>query len=137
VRNILGSVEIPGNSIDFPHYSYDVLTTILRKSALMHQKSQAPSENIYIPAITVNQATFRHSLSRVQIAVLQAPERICGIAQRVGYTGSQDKDLAMYRLKVKAGNDLPTITLPAFFVIENGVFVDYEQWCQDKEARRV
>src|SRR5579859_1519231 len=104
---------------------------------LMHQEPQTPSENIYIPAITLNHATFRHSLSKVQIAVLQSPERICGIAQRVGYTGSQDKDLAMYRLKVKTGNTLPTITLPGFFVIENGVFVDYEQWRQDKEARQV
>jgi len=64
----------------------------------------------------------------------KAPELICGFAQRVGYTGSQDKDLAIYRLKVKPGKDLSTVTLPGFFVIENGVFLDYEQWCQNREV---
>lgn len=101
----------------------------------MQQKPRAPIRYTYVPAMTINSATFRHSLSKVHVAMLQAPERICGVAQRVGYTGSRDTDVAMYRLKVKAGNDLPTITLPGFFVIENGVFVDYEQWCQGKGTR--
>ena len=101
----------------------------------MEPKTQAPAEKIYIPVITLNNATFRYSLSKVQVAKLQAPEQVCGIAQRVGYTGSQDKDLAVYRLKVKSGNNLPTITLPGFFVIENGVFVDYEQWCRNQEVK--
>ena len=100
----------------------------------MEPQTQATFENVYIPATSIGSATFRHSLSKVQVAIRKAPELICGFAQRVGYTGSQDKDLAIYRLKVKPGKDLPTVTLPGFFVIENGVFLDYEQWCQKREV---
>ena len=96
----------------------------------MEPQSQAAFENVYIPAMSIGSATFRHSLSKVDVAIRKTPELICGFAQRVGYTGSKDKDLAIYRLKVKAGKDLHTVTLPGFFVIENGIFLEYEQWCQ-------
>jgi len=100
----------------------------------MEPQSQTTIENVYIPATSIGSATFRHSLSKVQVAIRKAPELICGFAQRVGYTGSQDKDLAIYRLKIKPGKDLSTVTLPGFFVIENGVFLEYEQWCQNREV---
>lgn len=58
------------------------------------------------------------------------------MAQRIGYTGNRDDDLAIYRLKIKPGADLPTITLPGFFVIEDGIFKDYEQWCDSRKAKR-
>ena len=105
-----------------------------RKNTPMEPQSQTTIENVYIPATSIGSATFRHSLSKVQVAIRKAPELICGFAQRVGYTGSQDKDLAIYRLKIKPGKDLPTVTLPGFFVIENGVFLEYEQWCQKREV---
>ena len=100
----------------------------------MEFQRQAGFENVYIPATNMGSATFRYSLSKVQVAIRNAPELICGFAQRVGYTGSQDKDLAVYRLKVKPGIDLPIVTLPGFFVIENGAFHEYEQWRQKREA---
>ena len=100
----------------------------------MESQTQAGFENIYIPATHMGPATFRYSLSKVQVAIRKAPELICGFAQRVGYTGSQDKDLAVYRLKVKPRIDLPTVTLPGFFVIENGAFLEYEQWRQKREV---
>ena len=100
----------------------------------MEPQTQATFENVYIPATNIGSATFRHSLSKVQVAITKAPELICGFAQRVGYTGSRDKDLAIYRLKVKQRQDLPTVTLPGFFVIENGIFLDYEKWCQNREV---
>ena len=100
----------------------------------MEPQSQTTIKNVYIPAANIGSATFRHSLSKVQVATRKAPELICGFAQRVGYTGSQDKDLAIYRLKIKPGKDLSTVTLPGFFVIENGIFLDYEQWCQNREV---
>lgn len=82
----------------------------------------------YAPAVLIHHLTVRHSLSRVPVTMKGGPDHICGTAQRVGYTGKQDHDLAIYRLKIKPGPKFSTITLPGFFVIENGVFVDYEQW---------
>jgi len=100
----------------------------------MSQHLQGLSETIYVPAINIRTATFRHSLSRVQVASINAPGHVCGVAQRVGYTGSQDQDLAIYRLKIKTDNHLATM-LPGFFVIKEGVFLDYEQWCQNKDVK--
>lgn len=82
----------------------------------------------YIPAIAMPRATLRHSLLKLPIAQWTKPDHICGFAQRVGYTGNQDKDLAIYRLKIKNNNNQHTFTLPGLFVIENGIFIDYEQW---------
>lgn len=98
----------------------------------MNQHAQAPlqpSQQTYISVVAISRITLKHSLYRLPIATADAPDHICGVAQRVGYTGKQDNDLAIYRLKVKTGNNLPVMTLPGFFVLEQGVFVDYEQWC--------
>jgi hypothetical protein len=82
----------------------------------------------YIPYIAMMSATLRGSLRRLEVAAMSAPEQICGTAQRVGYTGNQLQDLAIYRLKVKGSNGCSQVTLPGFYVIENGAFVEYEQW---------
>src|SRR5258708_25869288 len=34
-----------------------------------------------------------------------------------------ETDLAIYRLKIKPTSDLPLVTLPGFFVLENGIFI--------------
>ena len=99
---------------------------------MKEQKASLP-QTIYIPGIPVDRATLKHSLNRLPVALLKQPDHICGEARRVGYTGKEDQDLALYRLKIKANKGLPTITLPGFFIIENGIFRDYEHWYQNTE----
>lgn len=111
-------------------------TNLLERRESMDHHLQAAAQLTYVPAIALTQATLRHSLQKIPLVVPGETERICGVAQRVGYTGNRDEDLAIYRLKVKASKDLPTITLPGFFVIEDGIFTDYEQWCDSKKAKR-
>ncbi|HYK84718.1 MAG TPA: hypothetical protein VEV19_05085 [Ktedonobacteraceae bacterium] len=99
----------------------------------MNDRKPTSSEIMYIPLFSMLDATFKHSLAKIQVAAMHAPEHICGIAQRVGYTGNQESDLAMYRLKVRSDNERSTVTLPGFFVIHNGVFLDYESWCKSQK----
>lgn len=111
---------------------------ILEKSWIMIQHAQNPTQPpqpTYIPTIAIGSITQKHSLYRLPIATLDTPDRICGIAQRVGYTGKQDNDLTIYRLKIKTGNNLPVMTLPGFYVLEQGIFVDYEQWCMNQRVK--
>jgi len=95
----------------------------------MEHKQSIFTQQTYIPAIGDASPIFEHSLRIVPIVVRGVPDVVCGIAWRVGSTGKGRGDLAMYRLKLKmhfAG--LRTATLPGFFVIENSIFVEYEQW---------
>jgi hypothetical protein len=101
----------------------------------MDHRLQAPSQLTFVPAVALTQVTLRHSLQRIPVAVTGKLDHICGVAQRVGYTGNRDDDLAMYRLKVKVSKGLPTITLPGFFVIEDGIFKNYEQWCHSRGTK--
>lgn len=102
----------------------------------MNQARQTQAQQTYVPAFAIAHVTFKHSLQKLPIATLNAPEHICGAAQCVGYTGNQEHDLAIYRLKVRTGdNKFPVITLPGFFVIDDGIFMDYEQWCCNEEAK--
>ena len=103
----------------------------------MNQNGQNPihlPQQTYIPTVAISHVTLKHTLYRLPIATRNAPDHICGIAMRVGYTGTQEHDLTMYRLKVKTGKHLPVMTLPGFFVLEQGIFVDYEQWCASRQA---
>ncbi len=83
------------------------------------------SQQTYIPAVTISSATFKHSWGKLPIATTGAPERVCGEARRIGYTGKSDTDFAIYRLKIKSYQGLPTVTLPNLYVIKNGLFVEY------------
>ena len=85
-------------------------------------------EEKYTPAIHLPEATGRYSLSKVPVTLPLDREFIYGTAIRVGYTGKQLDDLAMYRLKVRRNRDLPVVTLNGFFVLQSGVFIDYEEW---------
>ena len=95
-----------------------------------YHATDAPAK-VYVPSIAISEATFKHSLAKLEVAVLHAPDEICGIAQRVGYTGSKDTDVAIYRLKIRGVRFRSTITLPGFYVIDKGIFTDYELWSKD------
>ncbi len=100
----------------------------------MDQTEETLTQQKYVPAVAITQITTKHSLGRVMIALANAPERICGVARRIGYTGKRDSDLAIYRLKVKRDSEDNVVTLPCLFVVDGGTFVDYEQWRQKQEA---
>lgn len=99
----------------------------------MREQWALPSHNMYIPAVALMRATFKHSLNKVSVATMALPNQICGEARRIGYTGKLDNDLALYRLKIKLDGSHPTVTLPGLYIIDGGVFVDYEQWTQKRE----
>jgi hypothetical protein len=87
------------------------------------------AQQTYLPAIRDASPVFELSLRSIPIAVCEAPDTLCGIAYRVGSTGKSRNALAMYRLRLKVSvASLRTATLPGFFVIEDGIFVEYEQW---------
>jgi len=109
---------------------------LLERWENMNHHLQAPAQLTYVPAVAITHVTLRHSLQKIPVVVAGEPGRVCGFAQRVGYTGNRDEDLAIYRLKIKGGEDLPTITLPGFFVIEDGIFKNYEQWCDLRKKAR-
>lgn len=85
-----------------------------------------PAQMTYIPAVVPPVGTREHSLSRYLLAMRETPDRICGLARRVGYTGSKETDFALYRLKVRSNPELPAITFSGFFILENGIFRVYE-----------
>ncbi len=93
----------------------------------MSHELLSPSQQTYIPAVAITNATLKHSWGKLPVASTLAPDRICGEARRIGYTGKQDNDLALYRLKIKSGNGLPTVTLPSLYVIKDGSFIEYQQ----------
>ncbi len=87
----------------------------------------------YIPAVAMTTCSgLKQSCCRIPVATTAAPDRVCGEARRIGYTGILDSDLPLYRLKIKVGNGLLTVTLPGFYIIEGGVFVEYEQWRREQ-----
>lgn len=91
----------------------------------MSHEMLSPSQQTYIPAVTITNATFKHSWGKLPVATTIAPEQVCGEARRIGYTGKNETDFALYRLKIKSGNGLPTVTLPNFYVLRDGFFVEY------------
>jgi len=99
------------------------------------QTATQPPQQTYIPIVAISRITLKHSLYRLPVATAAAPDKVCGVAQRVGYTGKQENDLAIYRLKIKTGINPPVLTLPGFFVLEQGIFVEYDQWCANSRAK--
>ncbi len=94
------------------------------KDHVVAQSQHTP--HTYIPAIAIKRATLKHSWNKVPVATVAAPDLVCGEARRIGYAGKLDTDLALYRLKIKQGKDVPTVTLPGLYIIEDGIFQDYE-----------
>ena len=101
----------------------------------MNQELVLQPQYTYIPAIAIERATLKHSWSRLPVATLSAPDSICGEARRIGYTGKQDNDLALYRLKIKHAHHFPTMTLPGLYIIDQGRFLDYDLWQHAQQGR--
>ncbi|GAC1366704.1 MAG: hypothetical protein NVS2B12_17910 [Ktedonobacteraceae bacterium] len=99
----------------------------------MEERMSLSGQQTYIPTVAIIRATLKYSSGKLPVSTMSNPGQICGEARRIGYTGKLDSDLALYRLKIKTGKDHPTFTLPGLYIIENGVFQDYEQWKQRTE----
>jgi hypothetical protein len=67
---------------------------------------------------------------KLLVATTKTPDQVCGTAWRVGRVDRYQEEIAIYRLKIKAqlSNRLTTITLPGFFVLEQGEFIPWEHW---------
>ncbi len=86
------------------------------------------AQPIYLPAVLPPTGTKEHSLSKYVLAIRETPDRPCGLARRVGYTGPKATDFALYRLKVRVDPDFSVITtLSGFFILEDGLFRVYER----------
>ena len=96
----------------------------------MKEQVQLPPQFTYIPAVAIQRATLKHSWNKIAVATAAVPDITCGEARRIGYTGKLENDLALYRLKIRQGNSQPTVTLPGLYIIDKGVFLDYEEWRQ-------
>ncbi len=99
----------------------------------MDKRESNEKQVTYVPAVSISQITARHTMGRVLIAREGAPDCICGMARRIGYTGSHDCDLAVYRLKVKERASDNAATLPLLYVVDGGLFVDYDEWRQERK----
>ena len=88
---------------------------------------------MYRPIVAIPQITALHTMGRIPIALVDKPDCVCGMARRVGYTGTHDNDLAIYRLKVREHENANAVMLPTLFVVDEGLFVDYDVWQKKRE----
>ena len=107
---------------------------MVRKCALVDGYQQALPQPTYQPAIVTIPGTLKHSLRKIAIATTEVPDRTCGTAQRIGYTGTLETDLAMYLLRVKPDYEHVAVTLAGFFVLEKGIFRTYEPGLANKQS---
>jgi len=96
----------------------------------MNKHLSEPQSQTYVPAVGIVRATLKHSTNKLPVCPSTNTEQICGEARRIGYTGKQDHDMALYRLKIRVGQSNQIITLPGYYLIEDGLFQEYEQWKQ-------
>ncbi len=91
-------------------------------------------QEMYRPVVAIAQITARHTMGRIAIALADEPDCVRGMARRVGYTGTHDNDLAIYRLKVRENAESNATMLPTLFVVDGGLFVDYDVWQKKREC---
>src|SRR5437764_4424324 len=83
-------------------------------------------QNVYIPAMTETSSPSKLPKSSILLALQERPDQVCGIAHRVGCTNEANNEQVIYRLKLKAKLvGFSNTTIPGFFVLKNGVFVQY------------
>lgn len=91
--------------------------------------SQQPvKQTVFVPTPPITRITTRQMLGKISVSPLNSPGDVCGTARRVGYTGKCSDDLATYRLKIRMGSTKYFETLPSVFVVDDGVFLDYNEW---------
>ena len=100
----------------------------MNRNAYLHIQERLSTLPTFVPMVKVDRITTKHTFGRLPIATLDTPERSCGTARRVGYTGKNAFDLAIYRLKVKFDRQNAVMTLPLLFVVDDGKFIDYQEW---------
>ena len=99
----------------------------------MYQLDNTVKIEEYIPLTYADNVVEKHPLARIGIAKLCSPNVICGMARRIGYTGSKEDGRAIYRLKVTVVGFSKRITLPVLFVLDQGKFIEYERWQHDHQ----
>ena len=109
---------------------------ILRKRLPMPLSQSISPEQTYLPAVIPMVGTLKHSLRKVALARLVAPNQACGVAQRIGYSGTRETDLAIYRLRIRQSPDRHAVILPGFFVLEEGIFRPYHVASEQHEHER-
>ncbi len=83
-----------------------------------------PDERSYLTAV--------HSWKTMLIHTRSEPDRTCGYARRVGYTGGHAEARAIYRLRVLYRHR--TVMLPGLFVLQEGFFANYgDEQKQDED----
>jgi hypothetical protein len=99
-------------------------------------KQQELPHGVYIPYNSngIVRIVAKDRMRKVFVAEANEPEHICGVARRVGYTGKSDDALAIYRLKVTYDGSSSSIMFPTFFVVDGGIFVEYEEWCRTNKT---
>jgi hypothetical protein len=93
-----------------------------------HMSEQPVTQTVFIPTPPITRITVKHMLGKISVSPLSSPGDVCGIARRVGYTGKCSDDLATYRLKIRMGRTKFFETLPSVFVVDDGIFLDYNEW---------
>ncbi len=91
-------------------------------------------QTVFVPTPPINRITVKQMLGKISVSPLSSPGDVCGIARRVGYTGKCSDDLATYRLKIRMGSTKVFETLPSVFVVDDGIFVDYDEWLAKQQT---
>ncbi|GAC1381622.1 MAG: hypothetical protein NVSMB33_08460 [Ktedonobacteraceae bacterium] len=110
---------------DTLHLAGELSVTMNEEQSKKREPQQ--SQHIYIPATVDAPADFLLHMIRFPIAAKEAPDQICGTAQRVGHVQFSGSKQAVYRLKLRMSfASRKTATIPGFFVLTNGMFVRYD-----------
>jgi hypothetical protein len=114
------------NAIDFSERFFPDSILSTQKEGQMSERPV--KQTIFVPTPPINRITTKQMLGKISVSPLSSPGDVCGIARRVGYTGKCSDDLATYRLKIRMGSTKVFETLPSVFVVDDGVFLDYNEW---------
>ncbi len=87
------------------------------------QVEENPIQTAHVTYVTFD--TTATPRGRISIATQSEPQNICGVARRIGYTGSSPNALALYRLKLYTTRPTIMETLSGYFVLVHGTFREY------------
>lgn len=83
-------------------------------------------QRTYVPATVEAPDGFKRLKSSIPLALEETPNSICGLARRVGWTDEEGVEEAIYRLKLPVRLlGASNATIPGFFVLKDGVFVEF------------